>query len=617
MTNHTVSSRTRDRNTANVSRTEIVLIGAALCVALVVRCLFPSCMAIEHFDEGVYASNIWFGSDQGFQYPLRHLYAPPLFPWLVEWSIILFGPSGLGPMVISVLVGSATIGLIWWVGRSWFGPHAGMAAAVLAAFNDLHLFYSRTALTDVLLTFWLLLAVYLIWESLRHGHLAWVTSAAVVTGLAWSTKYNGWLPLAIGLAGSLPWVLLHQRTRGAAGRVARVWAAVAGGAFLVWSPVLYSLQDHGGYSTVAANHRTYLVGLEGWLDAFLRQWANLRHYDGWLTCISFGLAVVAAGFVATHSRLRFTWNGGTAQQPKTSAPLSSKTGRQLIGWGLLGLLLAAAVRVVGSPVLLAVLAVVGCLTHLGLRPSKRAAAESELHVSLAGWLLAAWFLGLIVAVPLYRPYPRLTLPWLVACWLGAAAALDWLLRTGLRNEEPGSAIEARQSSWRLSWVWTAMLVGIVALSLVPGHDLTAKAVPGWQPRTSLAAIAGRIAEDVGREHSGNTGPVGANVIVYVYGEPGLFFHLRAQGLQLVGPISDLRFAEAGSEAPPRPTYLATGPQAHRRSPTFAEQFARCRERFQLVTTYPYLPSDLVLLDECSPDELASHRTQEIRLFRLR
>ena len=45
-------------------------------------------MAVEHFDEGVYASNIWFGPEAGYQYPMRRLYAPPLLPSLIEWSLI-------------------------------------------------------------------------------------------------------------------------------------------------------------------------------------------------------------------------------------------------------------------------------------------------------------------------------------------------------------------------------------------------------------------------------------------------------------------------------------------------------------------------------------------------
>ena len=53
-----------------------------LCVLLIFaagtffRWAFPSRLAIEHFDEGVYASNVWFGSEDAYEYPYRYLYAP-------------------------------------------------------------------------------------------------------------------------------------------------------------------------------------------------------------------------------------------------------------------------------------------------------------------------------------------------------------------------------------------------------------------------------------------------------------------------------------------------------------------------------------------------------------
>jgi len=36
--------------------------------------------------------------------------------------------------------------------------------------------------------------------------------------------------------------------------------------------------------------------------------------------------------------------------------------------------------------------------------------SKSLGRSLAAWLLAAWFCGLLLATPLYYPYPRLTIP---------------------------------------------------------------------------------------------------------------------------------------------------------------------------------------------------------------
>ena len=104
-----------------IARYELWAVVAITLLGAAVRFAFPSAMTIEHFDEGVYASNLLF-PDQDFHYPDRHLYAPSLVPALIEWSIILFGDKGIAPMLPSLLFGTLTIPLIWWVGRQWFGP---------------------------------------------------------------------------------------------------------------------------------------------------------------------------------------------------------------------------------------------------------------------------------------------------------------------------------------------------------------------------------------------------------------------------------------------------------------------------------------------------------------
>ena len=282
-------------------RGEIALLILIVVCGFALRAAYPSKMSIEHFDEGIYASNVWFGEGEDFRYPNRHLYAPPLLPFLLEWSVILFGPSAAGTMLIGIVCGGGTIGLIWWVARRWFGVEAGIAAATLAAFSDYHLLYSRTALTDVLLLLFVLLAVYFTWEAFRKMRLRWIVAAGMTTGLAshqigivcgggtvgliwwvarrwfgveagiaaatlaafsdyhllysrtaltdvllllfvllavyftweafrkmrlrwivaagmttglaWWTKYNGWLPLAIGLSGAIPWVSFSHLER--------------------------------------------------------------------------------------------------------------------------------------------------------------------------------------------------------------------------------------------------------------------------------------------------------------------------------------------------------------------------------------------------------------------
>ena len=291
------------------SSAEWVLLASIVLAGVALRCAFPSRMAVEHFDEGVYASNLWF-PEAG--YPARYLYAPPLFPWLVEWAMVFFGTGHWGTMLVNISFGSLTIPLVWWVTRRWFGPGAGLSAAMLAATSDFHLLYSRTVLTDVSLCFWLLLAVYCFGEAFRRGGYRWAIAAGISTGLAWSTKYNGWLPLAIGIAGLAGWAVFERPGRQAVWRNFLLWGTAAVTAVVVWMPAWNSLPN--GYAEVAANHRQYLVGFDQWGSTFLRQAANLRYLDGWLSAAGIAVAVLMPTLLRWAEGDRFTWNAGRVER---------------------------------------------------------------------------------------------------------------------------------------------------------------------------------------------------------------------------------------------------------------------------------------------------------------
>ena len=103
-----------------IPRAEYLWLAGALLLGLVLRLGFPGRMAIEHFDEGVYASNFWFDASDGSQYPARHLYAPPLLPAAIEWTMIVaslcgFRPTGFVPMIPCLIAGIATIPALWWI----------------------------------------------------------------------------------------------------------------------------------------------------------------------------------------------------------------------------------------------------------------------------------------------------------------------------------------------------------------------------------------------------------------------------------------------------------------------------------------------------------------------
>lgn len=600
------------------------LVGLLFLTGLGLRAAFPSRLAVEQFDEGVYASNVFFTGETGDErYPEQHLYAPPLLPEVIFFVMSIAGPSNAAAISVNIIAGSLMVPLVWWVGRNWFGPAGGLASATLVALNDVHIFFSRTALTDILLCFFLTAAVQFICVALTTRSRFAVLSAGAVTGLAWWTKYNGWLPLAIGLAGLVPWRLLGRlpgwttdqtgrlnlapNIRLLAGSLAR-WGIVALVAFLIWLPWLRLLDARGGYAAIAANHRGYIVGLAGWWDSLVAQTAKLHSLSGSLSNSALPAALFVTLIYVKFSVPRFTWN-------------RLLSNRRI----LIGVLLICCMPVIfGLPETLCVLTAAAAFSVLR---RKRPAGDVELSSSrqvLAGWLVTAWFVGLLATTPLYTPYPRLTLPFLTVCWLGAGmwvgsvrdqfaviadkVSVGKVIRSEnqLPNDLPAVVPAA-------TYMREALLFsGLVALTILPVAFF--RSVPGWQSRTSLAdqtpSILDAICENVGVNRQTGLD----RFAISTYADPALLFQMRLAGVSLVSPLVNLNFARPEAPPPLIPRFVLIGPRAGQTA-GFDDQFAAAQSRLELIATYHYRPSDLVILDGAhAPD---SKSDEELKLYRVK
>ena len=590
-----------------ISRHELAVAVLVALVGFGLRVAFPSRMAVEHFDEGVYASNLFFDASQGYRFPNQHLYAPPLLPWLIEWVFILFGPSNVGAMVPSIIAGSLTVPLMWWVGRRWFGPTAGLAAAILCATNDIHILFSRSALTDVLLCFWLVLAVYLFWEAITRNHLGWAIAAGVATSLAWWTKYTGWLPLAITSAGLVLSWLLDRRTHTGWRRHATCWLISAGVAALLWLPWLWSLQPHGGYSAVAANHRGYVVGWNGWLESLETQVANQSELDGLSSWVGMAVALLFLIFSTRQScGWCFTWN---------IKPWASKL--SLVTWLLIGFPIGwvASMSIIVNGAV-ALLSIVNGSRRTRLRDTS--VDETDMRVDSLSVSIVNILIGVLgFVIPFYSPYPRLSLPLLAGCWLATAMLVQ---RVTLQERELDSlppAVTRRSLGLLSAMIALAVikysLIDYTVYTVAPGRERPENpprfAPAGFEPRRAQV----QIAEGIAGIRDSRSGSSNSSVVFYVYGEPSLYFQLRLAGAELVRPVEHLAFARAGEPAAPLPVFLLTGPHAER-NPNFARQFDEVKERLMLVKEYEYQPSDLVWRDERRT--IDKQPTYHIRLYRV-
>src|SRR5438874_2679351 len=85
-----------------ISRRELALIALVVVVGVGLRIAALSRSAIEHFDEGVYASNVYVGPPD-YAYPMQRFFAPPLLPALIETTMTAGTLAGMPPNLAALL----------------------------------------------------------------------------------------------------------------------------------------------------------------------------------------------------------------------------------------------------------------------------------------------------------------------------------------------------------------------------------------------------------------------------------------------------------------------------------------------------------------------------------
>lgn len=614
---------------------DLTLLGLLLIAAFTLRAWSPGRMAIEHFDEGVYASNLFSDPIEFTQlsYPDRHYYAPPLWPKILEWVLIFTGANPHAVMWVNVFLGTALVAAVWWTTRELVAQKgdslttslAALSAASLIAFSDIFIQYSRTALTDIPVSLWMTLAVGTGARAYRTGSWWGAVTAGLLTGLAWWTKYNGWLPLAILGSGLLGWLLLTaagrrsffvlhitspapdsrkgkpQKPKSSSlpvnaepGGVKRLilWGIMVGVAWLAWLPYLNSLQSKGGYSAVAQNHQGYVVGLSGWWNSAVRHLAVDHFYSHWSSAtgllVAFGIC-----WWRSNSTLR---NQSPDQKsfwsksvPVVAAFVCFLT---IMSLGLIPVLMAGAVVV---PI---------CTVYWSLKSTGSPTAPP-----LGWWILLAWIAGLTLATPMYRPYPRLILPWMIsmimAAGLGLAHCFQFRKLQSLSSEPVSPRLSPLAAGAALGGI-VATIFGITASS------------PRWlEDRNGLKrgaeAIESAIREDL-RLHPelASTLP-DLDCVIYVLAEPGLFYQLASRKdaslNDIIQPAANLGMLDSGKIDSRVPAYLITGLHAQEETSVLADLSSAVRS----VGDVSYIPSSVVLLDDLSPTDKRVTSPSEVPL----
>lgn len=624
-----------------LTRRELVLVAGAVVAACLLRCVRLDQVAIEHFDEGVYSSGVWYGQLSSQPYPGRHLYAPPALPRAIEIAAALIGPD-LGPFLPGLAAGVLSVIFIWGLTRTLFGQAAGLVVVCLAALNDFHILYSRMALTDVPVMMWMLLSVWLAVIGIDRQRFRFMAAAGLACAAAWWTKYSGWLPLAIIGSGSVLWWLLSGRRVIRGGRLVTLNAVMMVVAAAAWSPWYAALWQRGGYSEVAANHAAYLHGWEAWHRNLATQLTWYMSVESWLGGLAVWGGIVMAAGQRWNAARRSTWNRATEGRGPVSGRLS---GRFLTA----AFLLALASLTIGSFATLASVGLGGmaaiflwpslsvlrtqsaAAVSTGRKGSKRMIpygdsdyqASASVDPLLGACVVAAWFCGMLLTVPRYTPFPRLLLPLVVSVWIMAAAGIGWWIEAVLNVARRAVVNRTSGNPGALQRVTGPAVAVCLLLGFWMLQSGRVQAPVIHQPRTGLRTASQQVArmclEDAGLRAARDQTPGQAGLVVYGFGEPAVLYHLSAAGL-VAAPVQDLDFQKAAQNGRPLPTYFVFGPNALR-TPGFMYDWVEKSDRFEHLGNVSWMPGDIVLFNLFSPRWLAEHpgdeREQILEVYRLR
>jgi 4-amino-4-deoxy-L-arabinose transferase-like glycosyltransferase len=405
----------------------------------------------------------------------------------------------------------------------------------------------------VTFAFFFIIALAAVVHALGRRSIAAAILTGLAVGLAWLTKYHGWFVLVIAAMALLLFAWRRRLNRISIMRLLFLWAIIALVAAMCYLPwALYIQSQPGGYTALAKYQRTMLD--PHW---FRNLWQQIRmqfFFEGALSRSSVLLAFLCVLLVSPGSSL-----------PKHRFLL------------VLGLLLVSALLIgaSGTAVLLTLLAVPALLRK---------------PVSFQGCVILAWLALWFLSAPLYHPYARLILPFMIAAYLTGGYWMSAALEKSEQN--------LRSPAWHYLAVPAALLV-VIAVSVFLPH-----ASNPWRNSRSVANTARAMEKFV---------PPGSRVIVI--GEPALAYYLHLAGRPAFETTNDTVARLVALEKLGAPVYLVAGVYSNR-APPLKKGLEKLQNRLTLIKTFPMEPKDLRVLDDFAPRDARLFRQNPDRTYDL-
>lgn len=113
----------------------------------------------------------------------------PIYYYFMAPFLWLFQYDPIGPAIMVALFGTATVLLVYLIGKEFFGRIAGFIAVILYMISPLVLVYSRSSWNPNLMPFFTLVTLYIVYKSLHKNKTWFMVLAGFLFGISMQLHY--------------------------------------------------------------------------------------------------------------------------------------------------------------------------------------------------------------------------------------------------------------------------------------------------------------------------------------------------------------------------------------------------------------------------------------------
>lgn len=113
---------------------------------------------------------------------------PPLGFWFQVVSAKILGYSAFSLLLPQALAGVLSVLVLYQLVKRWYGPFAGVIAALVLAISPVAVVDNRNNIIDSTLTLFLLLSAWAVIHAVETGRLRWLLLTGALVGLAFNIK---------------------------------------------------------------------------------------------------------------------------------------------------------------------------------------------------------------------------------------------------------------------------------------------------------------------------------------------------------------------------------------------------------------------------------------------